>query len=1187
MALEQHETLIKALAAGGLIVVGACAGVTAPALIGIALSQAAAGVVAGVGGDIISSIADQGFQARIDNRFKQQHELNHDLATALMRAFDESIIQLEQDWETMTNYRKLRGEERKQVQKSLDMLQRLREDSGTLFEEPSFLASLLAGDRLLQLRTTDTARLLSPAPDAPQTTTPLPHCKPQHDAQHAAIRNLDATLFAYLHSDEKLYEFVQQRMVGQWIERFVEILKGSDDVGTRAWRAYEMICQQNIMDAVVRSTIAVQAVQNDITQLRQWFDERIATLSLPPEQLSDHDRLGLDALLNELPRIVQWMDDISDLLRRVSEDVHAIRRDVQIIKDAVTAGQQTAMPIPTCPLPADTLFVGRDAFIAMLHASLLASHDDDTTTAAPLALTAVRGLPGVGKTTLLRVVGTHPTTLAHFRGGVLYAEVGPTPNVVTLLQTWLQAVGEPNPASDNPDELAGMVRSRLQQRNLPTLLIIDDVWDSSMPTAMVLQRCAAPQCRVLASSRSPDTARALADDDPLVLDVLLPEHALAMLRQHAPQVVRDDEQGAADLARAMGYLPLAIKLAGTLLTRERLRSTTPCATVQAQWHQRLYAVQGHEPRPGLPDNDKTSLQAIIALSYAALPDEQTRMIARALTVFGALPLDVDWDAIVAVLQQTTIALDEESLFEAIALLVGNGLLEFHDTRRRYHMHQTIYGFLVQAIPPDEHAQHDQIRMRHARHYADMMKRCDKEVEHRDTIDAALATLDREIGQMERGQAYAQTIAAYEATRTEGYTLLIAYGYACWSYFKLRARYTQREAWSQAALDAARRQQREYDESSMLNSLGNVYLSQGKYADAEAMYQKSLVIARRIGNIAGEASHLGNLGIVYRNQGKYAEAEAMYQQSLEIKRRIGDVAGEANTLGNLGIVYCNQGKYAEAEAMHQQSLEIARRIGDVAGEALWLGNLGLVYLSQGKYADAEAMYQQSLEIKRRIGDVAGEANTLGNLGIVYCNQGKYAEAEEMYQQSLVIQRRIGDVAVEANTLGNLGIVYRNQGKYAEAEAMYQQSLEIKRRIGDVAGEAQTLNSLGVLYFYQSKYEAAIEMYQQSLEIARRIGDVSQEAYLLNNFGELYTAQGKFTEAEAMLTQSLEIFQRLGGVAEESQVRYHLGTLYEKQGQLETALPYFVQAAEIAERIGMGQASEYRAKVGALGGGGSEP
>ncbi len=1076
---EQQANLVKALAAGGLVVVGTCAGVSAPALIGVALAQAAAGVVAGIGGDIISSLAEHGLQVRADNRFKNEHELNHDLSTALIRAFEESFIQLEQDWETMTNYRKLRGDERKKVQQSLELLHRLRDDAATLFEKPAFLASLLENDSIMQM---SLHYQNAPTSDAPA----LPQCKPQLDAQHAAICDIDATLFAYLHTDEKLYEFVKQRLVGQWVERFVEILKGSDDVGTRAWRAYEMICQQNIMDAVVQSNIALNAVQNDIAELRQWLDERIATLSQDQPLGQPLDRPGLDALLNDLPNIVNRLDSISDSLRLVSEDMHAMRQEMQIIKETLTTGQVVEMPIPTCPPPADKIFVGRDAFVAMLHAHLTAPNNDPTTTAAPLALTAIRGLPGVGKTTLLRVLGTHPTTLAHFRGGVLYAELGHTPDVITLLQAWLQAIGEPNPGSDNPDLLATMVRSRLQQRNLPTLLIIDDVWESSMPTAMALQRCAAPNCRLLASSRSPDTARALADDEPLVLDVLSPTHALDMLRQHAPQVVREDEHGAATLAQALGYLPLALKLAGALLQRERLRSTTPCATVQAQWQQRIYAVQGHEPRPGLPNTDTTSLHAIIALSYAALPDEQTRTIARALTVFGALPDDYDWEAIIAVLKETTIAPDEEPLFEAVALLVGNGLLEFHDTRRRYHMHQTIHGFLVQAIPPDEATLHFLIQLYHARHYADLMERCNKEVKQRDTIDAALATLDREIAQMERGQGYAQAIAAHATTRTEGDRLLIGYGYRCAEYFNLRARYTQWEAWSHAALDAARRQQREYAESAMLTCLGIVYRRQGKYADAIDMYQQSLAIKRRIGDVAGEATALGNLGIVYANQGKSADAEAIYQQSLEIARRIGDVAGEARHLGNLGIVYRRQGKYADAIDMYQQSLEIARRIGDVAGESRHLGNLGIVYRSQGKYADAEAMYQQSLEIARRIGNVAGEATQLGNLGIVYRSQGKYAEAEAMYQQSLEIERRIGNVAGEATDLGNLGELYTAQGKYAEAETMLTQSLEICQRIGNVSVEAIVYYNFGLLYEKQGQLETAMPYFVQAAEIAERIG-----------------------------------------------------------------------------------------------------
>ncbi len=122
-----------------------------------------------------------------------------------------------------------------------------------------------------------------------------------------------------------------------------------------------------------------------------------------------------------------------------------------------------------------------------------------------MAISAVRGLPGVGKTDLLRTTGRDARITAHFDGGVLYAELGPTPSLSSILRRWIAELGYKAPQSDDPETLAAVVRAALHDRR--ALLILDDVWESSLGATRALRECASPDCRVLASSRSAQVAR--------------------------------------------------------------------------------------------------------------------------------------------------------------------------------------------------------------------------------------------------------------------------------------------------------------------------------------------------------------------------------------------------------------------------------------------------------------------------------------------------------------------------------------------------------------------------------------------------------------------------------------------------------------------------------------------------------
>ena len=73
----------------------------------------------------------------------------------------------------------------------------------------------------------------------------------------------------------------------------------------------------------------------------------------------------------------------------------------------------------------------------------------------------------------------------------------------------------------------------------------------------------------------------------------------------------------------------------------------------------------------------------------------------------------------------------------------------------------------------------------------------------------------------------------------------------------------------------------------LNSLGFLYLSQGKLSDAEPLYKDALEMRNRLfkGDHPALAQSLENLGALYDDQGKYTEAEALLKDALEMKKRL--------------------------------------------------------------------------------------------------------------------------------------------------------------------------------------------------------------------------------------------------------------------------------------------------------------
>jgi hypothetical protein len=353
--------------------------------------------------------------------------------------------------------------------------------------------------------------------------------------------------------------------------------------------------------------------------------------------------------------------------------------------------------VPTCISPNAVKLFGRGAEVERFVGLL---------TSAPAEARAVRGLPGVGKTDFLRAVGCAPAVVEHFRGGVLYAELGQAADAVDILRRWCAGLGIEPPKSETAADLAETIRGRLAGR--PALLILDDVWETTVAAAQALSDCRAPGCALLLSSRSPDIAADFSGspDRSERLGELDDVPAVELLREHAPHAVAADEEGAAELAGSLGKLPLALKLAGRLAERDD--SPRPCGRLVGEWRMRLKEMSGYERRPGIASTD-LSLHAIISLSYDAMPDDATRAAAASLSVLAApalgrsAPLDFDRTAIEVAWTLALRWIPADSpraktaapalMEEWITSFVGSGLLERNPATRRYSLHQTVHAFL--------------------------------------------------------------------------------------------------------------------------------------------------------------------------------------------------------------------------------------------------------------------------------------------------------------------------------------------------------------------------------------------------------------------------------------------------------------------------------------------------------------
>lgn len=316
-------------------------------------------------------------------------------------------------------------------------------------------------------------------------------------------------------------------------------------------------------------------------------------------------------------------------------------------------------------------FVGREQDVARLH-TLLVQPERFGPRAA-----VVHGPCGIGKSALVLEVAHRVGT--RFPGGQLYIDLGADSHPTRVPHRLLRHLGVP--ASEIPwtlDEAAAMLRSHLAQRAV--LVVLDGVTE---PAGLRDLMPAVGSCAVLITSRSP---LMLDGATHLTLAPLSEMDGRELLTRLAgPARVAAEPAAAADIVRYCHGIPLALRLAGTIMAHRPARSLSWLAHRLADEKNRLSELHfGDE-----------SVRASNSAAFGSVAGRDPLMAA-AFRLLGSPGFEVCGVA------AASVALGEPAMTVEAALdrLVDLGLAEWHehDTYRLPPLMRLFSAELAAAVP---------------------------------------------------------------------------------------------------------------------------------------------------------------------------------------------------------------------------------------------------------------------------------------------------------------------------------------------------------------------------------------------------------------------------------------------------------------------------------------------------------
>ena len=517
---------------------------------------------------------------------------------------------------------------------------------------------------------------------------------------------------------------------------------------------------------------------------------------------------------------------------------------------------------PRHQLPSDLLdFTGRETEVNALIAAL--DRDDGGTA----AVSAIRGMGGIGKTTLAvhaarRLLDRYPDAqiVVNLQG---HSEA-PSLTPVEAMAHVVRAFHPEMKAEDDPQRMEAIYRSVLADRQ--ALIILDNAAD----TAQVESLVPPPPCGLIVTAREPIH---LDGAVPLKLGLLPRGESIALLRS-AAHPARATEEEWNRIAELCDDLPLALRVAGSFLAHAEDCSAADYIADLTDAQNRL----DHLTVSGT----RGDVAAILAHSARRLAESDPALAARwqYLSVF---PADFDRPAAAAVWEIE----EEKDAVGSLRALLERGLLLYDGDTRRYRLHDLMRPLArdVFAAAPDKDPSPgsgrrvENAQAMFALHYTAVLGAADNLfLEGGEGIRNGLALYDQESANILAAADWAiERMDFHKAAPILANQLPNAGAYV----FNLRLSTRLRIGLLEAAVQAAQSLGHQKAKGSHLGNLGNAYAALGETRRAIDHHEQALTISHEIGDRRGEGSHLGNLGLAYAALGETTQAVDCLEQALAI------------------------------------------------------------------------------------------------------------------------------------------------------------------------------------------------------------------------------------------------------------------------------------------------------------------